>query len=73
MSQQDETKRETDVIEASQPSGPVSASANTTGQPEVEAEGATIGTGTSLALGCVAGTILLIVIGLIYILILALI
>lgn len=28
--------------------------------------GSTIGTGTSLALGCVAGTILLIVIGLIY-------
>lgn len=33
----------------------------------------TIGTGTSIALGCVAGTILLILIGLIYILILALI
>lgn len=71
MSQQDETKREPDVIEASQPSGPVSASAETTRQPE--AEDATIGTGTSLALGCVAGTILLIVIGLIYIVILALI
>lgn len=33
----------------------------------------TIGTGTSIALGCVAGTIVLILIGLIYILILALI
>lgn len=39
---------------------------------EAGPEGATIGTGTSIALGCVAGTILLIAIGLIYILILAL-
>jgi hypothetical protein len=58
---------------------------NTTEQnvtPDVPGEGGsgqegagapTIGTGTSIALGCVAGTILLIVIGLIYILILALI
>lgn len=36
------------------------------------ADAPTIGTGTSIALGCVAGTILLIVIGLIYILIAAL-
>lgn len=36
------------------------------------ADAPTIGTGTSIALGCVAGTIVLIVIGLIYILIAAL-
>jgi hypothetical protein len=37
-----------------------------------ESEEPTIGTGTSIALGCVAGTILLIVIGLLYVLIAAL-
>jgi len=38
----------------------------------VPADAPTIGTGTSLALGCIAGTVLLILIGLLYILIAAL-
>lgn len=48
------------------------------GQPAAAGTGAeddaasTIGTGTSLALGCIAGTLLLIVIGLIYLAVVAL-
>jgi len=46
------------------------------GQPKApdqpEGDESTIGTGTSIALGCIAGTLLLIVIGLIYLAIVAL-
>lgn len=36
------------------------------GSPEAPADESTIGTGTSMALGCIAGTVLLIVFGLIF-------
>lgn len=66
MSQQDETPRSVEpTIEAGTPETPIIAAP----EGQTAAEGPTIGTGTSLALGCVAGTVVLIVIGLIYILI----
>jgi hypothetical protein len=43
--------------------------AETVGESQPEAAEPTIGTGTSIALGCVAGTVLLIVIGLVFLLI----
>lgn len=66
MSHQDETpRRDEPSIEQAPPETPIIAAP----EGQSAAEGPTIGTGTSLALGCVAGTVLLIVIGLIYILI----
>ena len=66
LSHQDETTRTTDTDgETTEAAVPGAAA----GSPDADAP--TIGTGTSLALGCVAGTILLILIGLLYILILA--
>lgn len=71
QSHQDETTRDREIT--GQAAGATPTTATTTPETTAlpEADGPTIGTGTSLALGCVAGTILLIVIGLIYILILA--
>lgn len=71
QSHQDETTRATEA--AAQGTGATPTTATTTPETiaQPETDGTTIGTGTSLALGCVAGTLLLIVIGLIYILILA--
>lgn len=66
MSQQDATPRSDDpTVEEAPPETPIIAAP----EGQTAAEGPTIGTGTSLALGCVAGTVLLIVIGLLYILI----
>lgn len=49
------------------------AETGTSADPEVgqreNAEESTIGTGTSIALGCIAGTILLVIIGLIFLII----
>lgn len=67
QSHQDDTTRTPDIDGETAPA-PVADAPS--GQADPDAP--TIGTGTSLALGCVAGTILLILIGLIYILILAL-
>jgi hypothetical protein len=64
-------KPETDRIEELYPTGAPPAGAHLDAPaappvPPVEDE-STVGTGTSIALGCVAGTILLIIIGLIVI------
>lgn len=82
---QDENKRitnpvnETNDSDDSTPTPEEQAAARSTLEPGAVAEpGAadanapTIGTGTSLALGCVAGTVVLIIIGLIYLAIAAL-
>lgn len=54
------------------PAAPDAAQSTTEEKPAAASGEPTIGTGTSIALGCVAGTILLIVIGLLYVLIAAL-
>jgi hypothetical protein len=73
VSQQDDTSRESESVEDIRDNAPNPVPGHpATAQGEPSPDAPTIGTGTSLALGCVAGTILLIVIGLIYILILAL-
>lgn len=73
MSQDNETQRPATanepVLETTD--APRETPAQEPASPAANAEGPTIGTGTSIALGCIAGTILLIVIGLLYILILA--
>lgn len=73
MSQQDDTRRESDMDASPRNDTPTPVPGHpATPQGEPSPDAPTIGTGTSLALGCVAGTLLLIVIGLVYILILAL-
>lgn len=76
QSHQEETPRDTtpgeDRVTPAQPPVAATVPEHGTATPTPDADAPTIGTGTSIALGCVAGTVLLIVIGLIYILILAL-
>lgn len=68
---QDETQRPTENVGTPITTPPTEGSVE--GVPiATDPQGPTIGTGTSIALGCVAGTIVLIVIGLIYIAIVAL-
>lgn len=68
---QDETKRPTANVGTPMTTPPTEGSVEDV-PIAVDPQAPTIGTGTSIALGCVAGTVVLIVIGLIYILILAL-
>jgi hypothetical protein len=73
VSQQDDTRRQPDIDQGIRSDAPTPVPGHpATAQGEPDPDAPTIGTGTSLALGCIAGTLLLIVIGLIYILILAL-
>ena len=67
QSHQDETQPTTEVDSQ----GPQAPGTDIHAEPgTAESDAPTIGTGTSLALGCIAGTVLLIAIGLLYILIL---
>jgi hypothetical protein len=73
VSQDDSTRTSGSIDPSGQPdtTEPTPSGAETVENPGVE-NAPTIGTGTSIALGCIAGTVLLIAIGLIYILIVSL-
>lgn len=54
----------------SQPTPPAADEPQANGvQPDADTD-ATVGTGTSIALGCIAGTVLLVIIGLVFLLVL---